>query len=88
MQFLPDWHQLWTIAEAEAQLKDFKFDGPGLYLTDTDTMVVMPSDDTRQTIWKRRKPSVETKYHFYVYNCESSQVAWLVTPPVRQDDRK
>jgi glutamine cyclotransferase len=42
-QFRPDWTQTWNIKEAERELKGFKFNGIGWYLTKDDTLLIIPA---------------------------------------------
>lgn len=66
VDFRPDWDTTYTAQEAEVQLKGFKFSGPGWYLTETDTVLVAPSEAHRQP-WRAVWPD-DTKFRFFVWN--------------------
>lgn len=90
MQVAPDWSRKYTPAQAEAQLKDFKFKGPGLYMTKTDTMIVVRVEPIPYgtSPWKHAHRPDEL-FEFHVYNCPFEETIFgadrlLVT---RQDDR-
>jgi hypothetical protein len=40
--FEPDYAKCYTASEAEHELTNFKFIGPGWYITKTDTLLVVP----------------------------------------------
>ena len=102
MQLEPDWTMINVTPEIiEQQLKDFEFNGPGFYLTQEDTLLIVPSechqtkDDsqpikviTRKTIWDSVWPSV-TLFDVYVYNSSFNHLLFSVirTAPVRLDKR-
>jgi len=72
---LPSWTQVYTIAEAEEQLKDFKFKGPGWYKKGEDTLLVLPNDPKGTT------------YLFAVYNYRDARVSFqnIAALPVRNN---
>lgn len=83
--FQPDWTAIWTQKEAEAELNDFRYMGPGFYHTaGGDSMVVMPVARAVEDTWNSAGPDDE-KFHFLVYNnrniCEA--VNLLVNAPTR-----
>ncbi len=81
VNIIPAWTATWTAAEAEAQLKDFHFNGPGWY-NDIEgqktTMLVIPaSDDVVYTgSWRdpidkspwRQQWTKDQRFRFLVYN--------------------
>lgn len=59
----PDWVKSYAAAsDIEKDLHDFTYKGPGLYLTDTDTLIVLPFDDDYTT-------AASGPYMVYCYNC-------------------
>jgi hypothetical protein len=76
LSFEPDWSSTWTPAEAEYQLIDFKFKGSGWYLTNNESMLVVPYGDGE-------------KYVFHIYNNRnpSEEFNWIVNAPSRLDLR-
>lgn len=85
----PDWMNLWTAPQAEQQLKDFKFTGPGWYLTKTDSMLVIP-DSSRPILqsWAAKRLSGEY-FKFLVWNKANPCAAFnnVANAPVRLDIR-
>lgn len=54
----PDWQHRWTASEFEEELSPLKFQGPGLYISNTDVLLVGdPSGDlpakVGSTSWKK-----------------------------------
>ena len=88
--FEPDYAKVFTASEAEVQLKDFTFLGPGWYHTRTDSLLVVPdaelADDQRP--WGLEWPK-DQRFWFFVYNGRnpySSFKAVAVCAPVRQNE--
>ena len=53
---MPDWKEIWTMEEMEKELNNFKFDGPGFYMTNTDTVLVIPYNldiENKNLMWLR-----------------------------------
>lgn len=84
MQVRADWHGRWTSEEAESELSNFEFKGAGLYMTNTDTIIVVPSVENSNWLTKT------THYWFYGYNCPYSETifAKLGDMPTRKDVRE
>ncbi len=98
--FEPDWARCWTASEAEHELTNFKFLGPGWYLTKTDTMLVVPDGDVEYTgaeqvqnnpkrgPWKRAWRAGQ-KFWFFIYNGRNPVDSFnaIACAPVRVDER-
>lgn len=95
--FRPDWTQRWTKAQAEDRDEglggDFKFKGPGWYITKhvkdgkeyVDMMLVIPTFNP-----DLKEVSVEEQtWLFCMYNHASATDAfnWIVNAPVKVDER-
>lgn len=50
IQTNPDWTMYGTAREIEFQLPGFKFNGPGTYLTNTDTVLIIAISRNEKTI--------------------------------------
>ena len=46
--FEPDYTKLYTASEAEYELTNFKFLGPGWYIAKTETLLVVPNADVEK----------------------------------------
>ena len=98
VDFFPDWSHNWTVAEAERELRDFKFIGPGWYVTKTDVLLVAPLDEVERTgsikgdlekdPWRQRWPE-DARFSFNVYSGRSPFDALnaLANAPTRIDER-
>lgn len=53
-------------SQAERSLDNFKFKGPGWYITETDTILVTPAYPTT-TPWKQATPP-DALFNFHVWN--------------------
>lgn len=73
--FIPDWTEVCEPNQFESEISGFKFNGPGWYLTKTDTVLVVPSNDHN--------------YLFCVWNSGDTGHAFnqIVNAPVRLDAR-
>jgi hypothetical protein len=83
-----DYSSIWTAAEANEQLKDFRFTGPGWYFTKTDTVLVWPLDrNDPETFW-HQKYKADEHFRFYIWNFPSASLgmALAARAPTRQDD--
>lgn len=60
----PNWNMQGSASHLESELSGFEFQGPGWYLTDTDTVLVLPGGEHR---------GVET-FRAYVWNGEEAMV--------------
>lgn len=80
--FIPDWTALFTADQAERELRNFLFRGVGLYLTKTDTIIVLPAIVSARAA----TPPV---FRFCVYNNVSAHEAFntIINLPVRTDTR-
>lgn len=96
-EFQPDWCKRLTATEAEEQLTNFRFLGPGWYVTQTDTLLVVPDADVKypyppgdakegpwHNLWHR-----DQKFWFFVYSGRTPFEAFnaLVNAPTRRDER-
>lgn len=76
----------------ERELKWFKFCGPGVYITKTDTLIIVPdlNEEDYAKIWNQVQPE-DMMFTGYIYNCPSSHLIFNHMPwgsiPVRQDER-
>ncbi len=61
------WTARWTVAEAEAQLPNFRWDGPGIYVNKEDSMLVMPTRRPLDTFWNYLQGPDEV-FEFLVFN--------------------
>lgn len=97
LQVRPDWSATMTPEKFRKEL-GIEFDGPGLYLSKTDTVLVVPNrpnnDDYKWTIsqgttaWHHKQPE-GTLYDVSVYNVPMFRtvLAWLGNTPCRMDTR-
>lgn len=78
-----------SIKNAEHFEREFKlkYTGPGLYLTKTDTLVVLPQAAGRDAFWNRLQGQPELYCH--VFNCpfEETYLSVIAEAPVRHDTR-
>ncbi len=76
----------------EMELVGFKFKGPGLYMTKTDTVVILPrppeNPPTIKNVWAQSQPE-GTVWDFNVYNCNFNDTIFAVIANIatRQDER-
>ncbi len=63
----PSWTARWTVAEAEAELPDFRWDGPGIYYNKEDSMLVMPTRRPLHTFWHLVSGPDEV-FEFLIFN--------------------
>jgi hypothetical protein len=89
----PDWEKVWTAAEAEEQLTNFRFTGPGWYSGKKDTLLVLPADEVDTDnhwigVWKQRWPPKQL-FRFCVYSGHDPANSFnaIANAPVRQDER-
>lgn len=92
----PDWMHFWTAAEANEQLLDFRFTGPGWYIGKTEAMLVVPIDEPlsrignqQWTIWRMVPPPPADRRYLFMFYSESpmNSLNALANAPVRRDDR-
>jgi hypothetical protein len=93
---MPDWTHSGTGKQIETYLgNDFKFNGPGVYLTATDTLLIVPDVEfpppgTQQAQdflpWRHRWPE-ETRFKIYMFGCpfEFTIMAAQLPIPTRQE---
>lgn len=94
MQFSWDWTQSYSsskdLVEDFGGVPNFQFRGPGLYLTPTDTALVIPEHDgiTNKNIWDTEQPS-GTIWRVFVWNCPFKDTIFSAAnrPPTRMDQR-
>ena len=96
--FEPDYAKCYTASEAEHELTNFKFSGPGWYITKTDTLLVVPDgdveylgsykDNPKKGPW-RQSWKAGQKFWFFVYNGRNPSDSFnaINNAPVRQDER-
>jgi len=65
---------------------DFK--GPGFYLSNTDTLLIIPLNTYIEKTWHQTQPE-DTQYYVEVWNTDfyNTIYAVIATAPVRVDDR-
>lgn len=81
-----DWRATYTPEQAEKELFEFTFKGPGWYLKVDSCMLVIPQFECEYLWGPLRIPS--EMYTFYVWNCPlEATILGVGTPPTRQDDR-
>lgn len=86
MQVKPDWQMDINKEQFEVQFKH-KFEGPGFYLTKTDTLLLVPVRCDINKIWHKVQ---ECDYFIaYVYNVPIQETIFYVQmpAPVRLDER-
>lgn len=86
----------WSISgsptDLEKELNEFTFKGPGLYLTNIETLLVVPSPPdeapTAKNIWNKEQPK-GTIYTAYLYDCRAEDHIFSViaTCPIHEDTR-
>ncbi len=83
--FQPDWQELWTPAQAEAELRGFKFKGPGWYLSGDDTVLVIQPNAPAYLGFGFWSSDVGVKFWFFVYNHRNPRSAFnqICQAPVR-----
>jgi len=86
LQVKPDWHKSYTAAQFAAEFPKLKFRGPGCYLTDTDTMLVLAHAGPEDHPWKVKWPD-EQIFEIYVWNCEVNDTILSSTGPTKTDNR-
>jgi hypothetical protein len=74
----PSWSAYWTKSKAEEELVEFKWKGPGLYVTKSEAILVVPDIEMKKTSSNPSYPSryniwfktwgIDQKFWFYVYN--------------------
>jgi hypothetical protein len=66
INIVPDWMLSGTPAYFEHELGNFKFKGPGIYATATDTLLIVPRDPKRD-LWENNLPP-DAQYRLYCWN--------------------
>jgi hypothetical protein len=97
MQVTPDWSATYTAAEIEREFtnaeknRTFKFAGPGMYLTDTDTTLIVAEGVEAHEAgrWRRKGWPEDQKFRVHVYNVSLEKTIFGQTGqvPNRLDDR-
>lgn len=84
MQVTPDWTEIWTADSGEKELLDFEFLGPGWYLSDKDTLLVVPAVDNPN--WNKKQPS-DMRYLFHCWNVPYAKTIFhnVISIPQRSD---
>lgn len=90
IQVAPDWSARYTPAQAEHELVNFKFKGPGLYILEDEFLIVVPiPPEVRElnTIWHQTQPE-GTVFDFHYYNVPFEQSIFGVKPPPTRSDER
>lgn len=91
----PDWDEEGTKKELQETIGDeFVWNGPGIYLTDTDTLLIVTKERadgnkvTVNNIWQGYQPP-ETVYVAYCYNRPYHETLFsaIASTPIREDSR-
>jgi hypothetical protein len=79
-EMFPSWRETWTPTEAESGLAPFVWKGPGWYLSNSDTLLVLPLNRTRDG---------EQLFYFLVYNSRNpgNVFNWIINAPTAEDTR-
>jgi hypothetical protein len=88
--FKCDWSRMYTAEQAEEELREFKFEGPGWYLgKNNDVLLVIPCDREIKDWWHKKWEERE-RFYFMVYNNRNPADAFnaIVNAPTRRDDRE
>jgi hypothetical protein len=92
MQLTPDWRAFWRAEQFNRELHGLEFRGPGFYLDEGNTVLVIPQPPqnaaTPSTVWNAEQPE-GTLYEVNVYNCNFRETifAATATAPIRYDTR-
>jgi hypothetical protein len=82
VQVCPDWTVQGTKEKLEERIGNgFTIKGPGLYLTDTDTVLVQLNEETRDnfkawSISHKGDNQLDQHYVVYVYNTKIENTIW------------
>jgi len=95
---MPNWSDVYTAAQAERELSNFKFKGPGWYIrkipatltapAEIDIVLVIAIDRPVETAWHQAFTADE-RFEFNVYNdrCPFDDFSAIVNAPTREDER-
>jgi hypothetical protein len=95
VDLIPDWTETGTGEELQNNIGNgFIFKGPGIYLSNTDTLLVLTKargdggEITAKNIWNGFQPS-GTVFTAYCYNVpyHETPFAIITSTPVREDPR-
>lgn len=90
MEIKPDWYTTGTKKQIEEEIGDgFSLKGPGLYLSNNDTILVIMPNRTPRTFWNQAVESDEY-YSAIVYNSSFTETIFSVLTgciPIREDSR-
>lgn len=88
MQVEPDWTTNLTSPEEFQREFEMPYAGPGFYLADTDTLLVVPTTQPASRVWHKLQPKGEV-IRVYVWNCAFHKTVFSVAAitPVRHDKR-
>jgi hypothetical protein len=67
ISFKPDYVEVWTARQAEEELDNFKFDGPGWYYCGEDVMLVLACERPARSFWEKSFDETE-RFEFNIYN--------------------
>lgn len=92
LQVNSDWRMHGTPEILSDQLLDFKFSGPGFYLTKESTILVIREnvrEAAQRSPWDKEVHDGDT-YTVHVYSCPFNATIFsqVAIAPVRQDDRE
>lgn len=89
LQVTPDWSMTGTMEDFSKECAPTVFDGPGLYLHNTTTALVMPESMPPDGVcWRHRWPK-DAVFRLYVWGVPFHQtILSRADAPVRVDDRE
>lgn len=90
IQAVPDWNMCRTAKQLEEELINFKYAGPGFYLTDQDTLLVIPADrEHGLRFWSIGTSNLEERFYLLVFNVPFRETIFAAMggAPTRKDDR-
>ena len=87
-QVCPDWsHTYSSIEQLEHDLTGIKYTGPGVYLTETDTLIIVAREPDGSETWNHIH-SGDANFCVHCYNCNFRDTIFAEIPPNRLDTRK
>lgn len=90
IQFLPDWSE-WSQTTDQIKGVIVDFCGPGFYLSDGDTALVLPTrpkDHTGRSVWAYQQPQDQTwELHVWNTRIDNTLFPLLSRAPTRRDKR-
>lgn len=79
-----------TASEAEHELKDFEFKGPGWYIYKSEAMLVVPTNRPKEKTFFVKCTDPNEKFYFHVYGSLDNVDSFgrCATAPTRVDERE